>query len=76
MLSGRFGTVLRCVTIAVALVGVSDVAPAQGWRPRLQLDNDVYNYWTRHTQRPDEEYTNGVRASLESNSAPWWGRTR
>jgi hypothetical protein len=48
---------------------------AQGWRPRLQLDNDVYNYWTRHTQRPDEEYTNGVRASLESNSAPWWGKT-
>jgi hypothetical protein len=45
-----------------------------GWRPRLQLDNDVYNFWTRHTRRPDEEYTNGVRASLESSSAPWWGR--
>lgn len=49
-------------------------ASAQGWTPRLQLDNDVYNYWQRHTKRPDEEYTNGVRASLSSPSAPWWGR--
>ena len=69
----------RCVialaAIAIALAGASTVSGAQGWRPRLQLDNDVYNYWTRHTQRPDEEYTNGVHASLESNSAPWWGRT-
>jgi hypothetical protein len=44
------------------------------WRPSLGLDNDVYNYWQRHTKRPDEEYTNGVHASLETNSAPWWGR--
>lgn len=43
------------------------------WRPRLRLDNDVYNFWQRHTQRPDEEYTNGVHASLETHSAPWWG---
>ena len=59
-----------------ALVASPREAAAQAtWRPRLQLDNDVYNFWTRHTQRPDEEYTNGVRASLESHSAPWWGRT-
>jgi len=44
------------------------------WRPSLRLDNDVYNYWQRHTKRPDEEYTNGVHASLEANTAPWWGR--
>lgn len=44
------------------------------WRPSLRLDNDVYNYWQRHTKRPDEEYTNGVHASLEAQSAPWWGR--
>jgi hypothetical protein len=43
------------------------------WQPRLELDNDVYNFWRRHTRRPDEEYTNGVHASLESQSAPWWG---
>ena len=44
------------------------------WRPSLRLDNDVYNYWQRHTKRPDEEYTNGVHASLGTPSAPWWGR--
>lgn len=44
------------------------------WRPRLALDNDVYNFWRRHTQRPDEEYTNGVHASLETQAGPWWGR--
>ena len=44
------------------------------WRPTLRLDNDVYNFWQRHTRRPDEEYTNGVHASLEGHTAPWWGR--
>lgn len=50
----------------------SSLAQAE-WRPRLRLDNDVYNLWQRHTRRPDEQYTNGVHASLESHSAPWWG---
>lgn len=57
------------------LVSAPAVTGAQAtWRPRLQLDNDVYNFWRRHTRRPDEEYTNGVHASLESLTAPWWGR--
>lgn len=70
-------------SIAVAILAAlpllaANPAPAlsqRGWMPRLQLDNDVYNFWTRHTRRPDEEYTNGVQASLESLTAPWWGRT-
>lgn len=67
---------VRRLALALALGAVtSRPALAQaGWVPRLQLDNDVYNYWQRHTRRPDEQYTNGVRASLESNGAPWWGR--
>lgn len=57
------------------MVGAPAESPAQStWRPRLRLDNDVYNFWRRHTRRPDEEYTNGVHASLESHTAPWWGR--
>ena len=43
------------------------------WLPRAQLDNDAYNFWLQPGLRPDEEYTNGVRLSLESGSAPWWG---
>ena len=57
----------------VALCVKPEAATGQTWRPRLRLDNDVYNFWQRHTRRPDEEYTNGVHASLESMSAPWWG---
>lgn len=50
------------------------VTAQSAWRPSLQLDNDVYNFWQRHTHRPDEEYTNGVHASLETPAAPGWGR--
>ncbi len=44
------------------------------WSPRLQLDNDFYNYWKYYSKRPDEQYTNGVLATLESPEAPWWGK--
>jgi hypothetical protein len=64
-------TLTLCVTGAAS----SPVAHAQdAWRPHLELDNDVYNFWRRHTRRPDEEYTNGVHASLETQAGPWWGR--
>lgn len=66
--------VLTFVWCLVGLGWTPVVSHAQtGWRPRLELDNDVYNFWRRHTRRPDEEYTNGVHASLESQGAPWWG---
>jgi lipid A 3-O-deacylase len=61
---------------AVSVALAASVAPAQGWQPHVQLDNDVYNFWRRHTQRPDEEYTNGVRLSLVADRAPGWGGLR
>jgi lipid A 3-O-deacylase len=65
---------LAVVLGIAALFATPEAALGQArWRPRLRLDNDVYNFWQRHTRRPDEEYTNGVHASLESQSAPWWG---
>jgi hypothetical protein len=67
----------RLLAAALGIAALSttpESALGQGqWRPRLRLDNDVYNFWQRHTRRPDEEYTNGVHASLESSTAPWWG---
>src|SRR5687768_14485433 len=66
----------RLLAVALGFVALCvnpEAATSQTWRPRLRLDNDVYNFWQRHTRRPDEEYTNGVHASLESMSAPWWG---
>ncbi len=73
--SPRAQSIVAAILAAgLLLVAGPVVAHAQrGWLPRLQLDNDVYNFWTRHTQRPDEEYTNGVQASLESLTAPGWG---
>jgi hypothetical protein len=60
------------VLILASLPGESIRAQA-GWSPRLQLDNDYYNFWQRHTRRPDEEYTNGVKATLVSYGGSWWG---
>lgn len=72
--SCRTHFLLLLATALGCAIGVPRSAMAQAsWRPRLRLDNDVYNFWQRHTRRPDEEYTNGVRASLESQAAPWWG---
>lgn len=49
------------------------LAAQAGWTPSVQLDNDVYNFWVRHTHRPDEQYTNGVKAMLSSEGGSWWG---
>lgn len=47
--------------------------PASRWLPRLTLQNDAYNFWLRPGRRGDEQFTNGVTATLESLGAPWWG---
>ena len=80
MISGRTQRSSRWLHLFVLALAVGGapgaprLAMAQAeWRPRLRLDNDVYNFWLRHTRRPDDEYTNGVQASLESHTAPWWG---
>lgn len=71
----HFRWLLVLAPAALVTAGAPVPSAAQtGWTPRLRLDNDVYNFWRRHTHRPDEEYTNGVHASLESGTAPWWGR--
>lgn len=62
------------VVLALAGAGTPAHAQAGAWRPRLQLDNDTYNFWLSPGARPDEEYSNGVRASIEGLSAPWWSR--
>jgi len=59
----------------LALSTTSSAVAQSPWRPALQLDNDAYNFWIHPAHRPDEEYTNGVRATLQSWSAPWWGKT-
>jgi lipid A 3-O-deacylase len=64
------------VALALAVAALPGRAAGQGapWLPRLRLDNDSYNFWLAPGDRTDEEYTNGVVASLETLGAPWWGK--
>ncbi len=47
---------------------------SSAWLPRLRLDNDAYNFWIHPGRRSDEEYSNGVVASLETLRGTFWGR--
>jgi hypothetical protein len=40
----------------------------------VRADNDAFNFWRGITDRPDKEYTNGDRVTVEFSAAPWWGR--
>ena len=37
-------------------------------------ENDALDVWLPQKQRPDGEYTNGIRVSLSRATAPLWGR--
>ena len=80
----RFDAVLRAARRTLLRVAAASLLPTlaaaplaaqgTGWLPRLRLDNDAYNFWIHPGDRTDEEYTNGVVASLETLGAPWWGK--
>ncbi len=63
---------------AAPLRSTHNVANAQ--RPtsvRVSADNDAFNFWVPPWARPDEEYTSGVRGSLEyQGPLKWWPWTR
>ncbi len=73
--AGRRAVTSRVVLLAVAVMSAapaSAVAQAH-WTPLVRLDNDAYNFWIRHTHRPDQQYTNGVKVTMESDGGSWWG---
>jgi hypothetical protein len=37
-------------------------------------DNDALDIWLPQKERPDGEYTNGLRVSVSRSTAPLWGR--
>ncbi|MEO6446933.1 MAG: lipid A deacylase LpxR family protein [Gemmatimonadaceae bacterium] len=69
----RRGAMFAAVGMLMGLSGPL-VAQSTRWLPRLQLDNDAYNFWISPGKRSDDQYSNGVKVSLESLRAPWWGR--
>ena len=40
----------------------------------LQIDNDAFDFWMKPWNRPDDEYTSGVRITEEGADAPRWSR--
>jgi lipid A 3-O-deacylase len=40
----------------------------------VRADNDAFNFWMPPYARPDEEYTSGVRGTLEYAGGAWWER--
>lgn len=69
------GTNARGWLAALAVLATTGPLGAQArWVPRVQWDNDGFNFWVHPAHRPDEEYTNGLRLTLDAAEAPWWGR--
>lgn len=40
----------------------------------LRVDNDAFDFWMLPWNRPDEEYSSGVRITVDGGDAPWWSR--
>jgi hypothetical protein len=59
--------------MSIALAPVAAHAQAV---PGTQVtgENDALDIWLPQKQRPDGEYTNGLRVSLSGSMAPLWGR--
>lgn len=61
-------TVLLGCAAAGALPGQPPIAS------RVRVDNDAFDFWLAPWNRPDEEYTSGVQASLQYSGYAWWHR--
>ena len=61
----------RALPVAAALALVSTAGNAQR-SVRVRADNDAFNFWQAPWNRPDEEYTSGVRLTVEYAGDAWW----
>ena len=66
---------VRAVAIVLSIACSSPPLHAQAVPGTLvQGENDALDYWLPQKERPDGEYTNGLRVSLTRSTAPLWGR--
>ena len=63
-----------CIALPATSIRVADATAQQAGAVQVQVDNDGFNFWLRPAQRPDGEYTNGVRITTELARAPLWRR--
>lgn len=68
-------TVVRAAVAAMAIAWTPATSHAQAVPGTLvQGENDALDIWLPQKERPDGEYTNGLRVSLSRSAAPLWGR--
>ena len=69
--ASRLGSALA----AFALLALPTSSHAQApWSLSIQADNDAFNFWQEPLERPDAEYSSGVRVTVTAARAPIWGR--
>ena len=51
---------------------MSQSGPALPHTFSVRVDNDAFDFWMEPWNRPDEEYTSGVRLTDEGGDAPGW----
>ena len=62
------------LALAVLLAGLAS-APARAQRAvAVRADNDAFNFWQAPWSRPDEEYTSGVRLTVDYDGVAAWAR--
>ncbi|MEO6210520.1 MAG: lipid A deacylase LpxR family protein [Gemmatimonadaceae bacterium] len=67
---------VAAVALSIACIAISPhMLPAQAVPGTLVIgENDALDVWLPQKERPDGEYTNGIRVSLSRAMAPLWGR--
>ncbi len=67
----------RALVLAAVMAVASSPRPLRAQAvPGTQVtgENDALDIWLPQKERPDGEYTNGLRVSLSRSMAPLWGR--
>jgi hypothetical protein len=75
----RFVALLMAAPLGAAIsqapVAPTSAAPAASPATfTLRVDNDAFDFWMLPWNRPDQEYTSGVRLAYDGGDAPWWAR--
>ena len=68
---------VRALVTALAVMIIALPSPAHAQAvPGTQVtgENDALDVWLPAKERPDGEYTNGLRVSVSRSAAPLWGR--
>jgi hypothetical protein len=67
-------TRLAVFVLVAALTGAATAHAQSPQTLTLRVDNDAFDFWMMPYNRPDEEYTSGVRITYSGGRAPWWSR--